>query len=95
MVQGITQMGGHPKKVFTPPLTRSPTFCIRGGVALSVACGAEQPHQLFIILRDEVWERRAKFVINRADGRGRGERVGLTLSSSGGSQCLMTAPLGG
>lgn len=78
-VEDILQPSCYPEKVFALPFTGAATFRVRGGVALRVLGSAEQPHQLFVFAWDEIRERRAKFVSDRADGRGRGEQVSLTL----------------
>src|SRR5918911_4857900 len=89
-VEDLSQVSGNSEQFLALPFSGAPAFRIRGGIALSVPRGSQQPYQLFVLARDEVGYRRPQSLDDRADCRDRGERVGFTLSASGSSQSLIT-----
>lgn len=75
-VEDVLQSRHYPGQVIALPVTGATAFCIRGGIALCVSSGAQQSYQLYVLARDEVWQRRPQSLDDRADCRDRGERVG-------------------
>ena len=85
-VEEVVESCRDPKQFLTVPVAGATTPRRGGRVTPGMPGGPEQTHQLFLCLWDEVWERRPQFLQDGADGLQRGERVSLTLPSSGGSQ---------